>query len=431
MSLMITLDKYAPNLAKEWDSEANEKGPSDYLPFSNAYVYWRCARGHSWRAKINNRVRSHTGCPVCSNKIVLPGENDLKTLYPWIAEEWHGEKNGDLSPDQVLPKSNRYVWWKCKHGHEWRTKIHHRTEGNNCPVCAGNRVFAGLNDLKTQFPDVADLWDYEKNESKKPSDVTAHSHSYANWKCPKGHEWRAQVQTVTRSYQRNGQRTGCPFCAGKIVCDDNSLAFLRPELASEWNYTKNAGLTPDTLTPFAQEKVWWTCGACGHQWQAKVNNRARGTGCPKCAHTVVSEDNCLEKNAPLLAKEWDYLKNAPLAPRDVAVQSNLKFWWICSKGHSWPATVSNRSVLGEGCPFCNHRLPVKGANDFATIFPELLGEWAYDKNEKQPDEYLSGSNAVVWWRCKEGHEWQGKISSRVEGLRCPVCYPRIRYNKRY
>ena len=29
-------------------------------------------------------------------------------------------------------------------------------------------------------------------------------------------------------------------------------------------------------------KVWWQC-AQGHEWQSKINNRAHGNGCPKCA----------------------------------------------------------------------------------------------------------------------------------------------------
>ena len=59
-----------------------------------------------------------SGCPFCSNQIVLAGFNDLKTKDPELAEEWAYEKNGDLKPDMVAPFSAQKVWWKGKCGHE-------------------------------------------------------------------------------------------------------------------------------------------------------------------------------------------------------------------------------------------------------------------------------------------------------------------------
>ena len=32
---------------------------------------------------------------------LIPGENDLATLFPEIAAEWHPTKNGELSPNDV------------------------------------------------------------------------------------------------------------------------------------------------------------------------------------------------------------------------------------------------------------------------------------------------------------------------------------------
>ncbi|MGD0170140.1 MAG: zinc-ribbon domain-containing protein, partial [Smithella sp.] len=43
---------------------------------------------------------------------------------------------------------------------------------------------------------------------------------------------------------------------------------------------------------------------------------------------------------PVLAREWHPTKNGSLTPSDVSVGSNRKVWWLCSKGHAWPATVS-------------------------------------------------------------------------------------------
>ena len=70
-----------PELTKEWDYEKNKKLPSEYASGSDAKVWWRCEKGHSWRAAINSRVKSN-GCPYCGNKKVLAGFNDLFTANP-------------------------------------------------------------------------------------------------------------------------------------------------------------------------------------------------------------------------------------------------------------------------------------------------------------------------------------------------------------
>ena len=53
--------------------------------------------------------------------------------------------------------------------------------------------------------------------------------------------------------------------------------------------------------------------------------------------------NDLETLAPELAKEWNYDKNGSLLPPQVGGGgSHKKVWWICDKGHEWPATLSSR-----------------------------------------------------------------------------------------
>ncbi|MBQ03731.1 hypothetical protein CL673_03350 [Candidatus Bathyarchaeota archaeon] len=60
-----------------------------------------------------------------------------------------------------------------------------------------------------------------------------------------------------------------------------SLADRNPELAKEWHPIKNGDLTPAQVTPGSGKKVWWRCSR-GHEWEAMVKSRTRGTGCPYC-----------------------------------------------------------------------------------------------------------------------------------------------------
>lgn len=86
------------------------------------------------------------------------GKKDLASLYPEIAAQWDPEKNGDLSPEQVLPGSGKRIYWICEAGHSWQTAVYHRTEGHGCPICSAREAALkrGMNDLLTVSPELAD-----------------------------------------------------------------------------------------------------------------------------------------------------------------------------------------------------------------------------------------------------------------------------------
>jgi hypothetical protein len=65
------------------------------------------------------------------------------------------------------------------------------------------------------------------------------------------------------------------------VTDTYNLKILHPAIAAEWHPDKNGGLSPQGLTPGSGRKVWWLCNI-GHEWQATLRSRIRGSGCPFC-----------------------------------------------------------------------------------------------------------------------------------------------------
>ena len=102
---------------------------------SNKKVWWKCPKGHEFQGKINDRANKRRGCPICSNRIIVPGINDLKTLNPELAAEWDEWQN-ELKPTEVGIHSNKKIWWICYKGHRWKTSVNDRTRGTNCPICA-------------------------------------------------------------------------------------------------------------------------------------------------------------------------------------------------------------------------------------------------------------------------------------------------------
>ena len=202
-----------PDLARQWHPTRNGAlTPRAVTAGSHRKVWWQCERGHLWRATVLSRAGSGCGCPVCTGRVVLPGENDLATLFPAVAAQWHPERNGALTPEQVSPYSNRKVWWLCERGHPYQAVVAARTtHGSGCPYCAGRRVLAGFNDLATTVPRVAAQWHPTLNGGLTPEMVTAGSRKKVWWQCSEGHVWKAAV------YARAGaQKSGCPVCAGRV-----------------------------------------------------------------------------------------------------------------------------------------------------------------------------------------------------------------------
>ena len=136
------------------------------------------------------------------------------------------------------------------------------------------------------------------------------------------------------------------------------------QLMAEWDWEKNAelGFDPSQLTSGSNKKVWWKC-LKGHEWHARIANRALGKGCPYCSGRLATKGKSdLKTIHPQLAEEWNYEKNGNLLPENVTSRSGQKVWWRCAKGHEWQSAINNR-VAGNGCPLCSSELQ--------TSFPEF------------------------------------------------------------
>lgn len=334
-----------PHLAAQWHPTKNRKLKPEMVSWvSGKRVWWQCALGHEWRAQVSTR-KNGCGCPVCCGKQILVGFNDLATTDPELLTQWHPTKNGGLTPQKVSRGSSRAVWWQCDLGHVWQVSVASRIRGENCPYCAGKRVFVGFNDLKTVHPQLAQEWNYLKNAPLTPENVTPGSDKSVWWKCAGGHEWKAIIGDRSRG-------NGCPFCSGRnLIVGKNDLATIGPALALQWHPSKNGVLKPQDVTGVSGKEVWWLCGK-GHEWRAKISNRHMGNGCPYCANRkVLVGYNDLKTTHPQLSDEWNAGKNGDLSPEMFMAGSGKKVWWCCRKGHEWEARILSRS-RGTGCPHC-------------------------------------------------------------------------------
>ena len=127
-----------PELLIDWDHIKNKgKTPQDYTYGSKKRVWWKCAKGHSWKTAIANRHRGGL-CPYCNRVLAIPFETDAATVTPHLADEWASDKNKGVDIRNVLPFSNAKRWWTCDVcGHCWQSTVGARTQGSMCPRCHG------------------------------------------------------------------------------------------------------------------------------------------------------------------------------------------------------------------------------------------------------------------------------------------------------
>jgi len=247
-------------------SEAHGWDPLTVHAKSHAKRTWQCSIGHRYEAIVHNRTINDSGCPFCSGNKVLVGYNDCATVRPDLVIQ---AINCDLAG--ITAGSSRIVKWRCRVGHEWTASVKSRLRGTDCPVCSGNQVLQGFNDLVTTHPDVA-----SQLVNADPTKFSRGSKQLLSWQCQYGHVWEASPNSRTNGWR--GTITGCPTCTNRlVVAGFNDLGTTHPELLVEvdgWDATRySAG---------SAKRRSWKCQE-GHRWVTAINVRTAGRGCPTCS----------------------------------------------------------------------------------------------------------------------------------------------------
>lgn len=418
------LVKNNPELMKKYDFERNKNLDLTSLTArSSRKIWWKCpVCGNSWLATIasqNDKIKH--GCPYCSGRLVIKGKSDLLSQYPDIVKKyWYYDRN-KIKPDEISNESGQKVWWQCPVGHKWKATVSNKIHGSGCPKCNIENVNSFCEQafyfyVKQAFPDAVNSdqhigmeldvyipskktgieydgqpWhktkhkyeiDLRKNKLcqekgisliriREPKLKEMHDCIVFNRKDTETNQSLDEVIKQTLQYlkapsidvdtTRDESRILSQYAQKKY---ENSLAYLYPDLAKEWNYDKNGKLTPDKVNKGSRFKVWWKCPH-GHEYQMTIGDRTR-------------------------------------------------------KPYTDPKGKIHRP---QGCPYCSGRRAWPGFNDLKTKHPEIAIYWDYDKNaDLLPTQVTSGSRKKIWWKCKYGHEYQRVIESECNYKgRCPIC----------
>ncbi len=502
-----------PAFSEEWNYEENAK--IGYFidqigAGSGAKVWWKCPNGHSYDMVIQKRTSRGFNCPYCSGHRFKSGYNDLQTLYPDVAAEWHPSKNGIINPSDIPAKTHNKYWWVCPLGHEYLAAVNDRAIGHtNCPICNKRKqtsfpeqalyyyikkiypnavngyrdIFENTMELDIFIPEIKYGIEYDgkafhateeqyKREYKKfllcrkkgikllrlkEGRCNFEKVAYADFtfyiENPKNEEeLTAKFQMVidqidpesnmffrknffhySSDVKVNFNRDRAEILSNYLTDIPNSLQKEYPEIAKMWNYEKNGELTPSMFMSHSNTLVWWKCCKCGHEWQSQINSMTRDgrIGCAICAKAkrgktqtknALKERSLLKKCPPEILKEFDCNKNE-LTPDEITIGSARPIWWKCKTcGFEWYASPQSRIKIHTGCPHCSGRVAMTGVDDLKTLHPEALLDWDYERNSIQPDHILPGSGKKVFCTCHYcGFKWSAAVREKLKRKRCPNC----------
>ncbi len=415
-------------LMKEWDWEANaDLNPNKITCGSHKKVCWKCSQcGHKWQTVAKDRCLSHHGCPACSGRILVVGKNDLLTVRPDIAAQWHPTKNGNLRPQDVTYGWGKKVWWKCQRcDYEWQSTPNNRTrkQDDKCPYCVNKVCISGKNDLLTTNPELAKEWHPTKNGSLRPENVSRGSSKRVWWKCPHGHEYVAEVSNRT-----NG--TNCPICNVGRKTSFAEQAFyyyikqLFPDAINQYKSDFLGLMELDIFIPSIRYAIEYD----GKPWHGKGFKGKKEREERKysvCTQNNIKLIRIREGTIDMDAIIADHLFKVSHLNRknylDNTIKSVLKY---LLKKQSIIMNDINVDTERDRFKILSMMNVVRKNNSLAEKYPELAKEWHPLKNENlTPYMFMPGSKVKVWWICPIcGNEYQQTINHRSSrGHGCPKC----------
>lgn len=358
-----------PKAAAMW-SNKNEKSASEICANSGEQAVFVCpdckqefeARTYS---VVNSTKNGNTGCPVCADKKFVPGINDLATKCHEAATMW--SRKNDYTPYEIpVYSSNRAIFVCPDCEQEFKATVKdvvrsvRKYNTTGCPICAGQKVVPGINDLASKCPKAATMWSNKNKHSA--SEFTVKSNKKALFVCP---DCKQEFETVIKNIVRSTSMglTGCPVCASKkVVSGINDLASKCPKAATMWS-SKNERSAAE-VTVGSREKALFVCPDCKQEFKSTIHRvvtsvRNNNTGCPICrGFEVIPGINDLASKCPKAAAMWSSKNKCSAA--EVTVGSQKKALFVCfdckKEFKSTIASVVNSVNNGFTCCYdCNRR----------------------------------------------------------------------------
>jgi rubrerythrin len=407
-----------PLIAQEWHPTLNRSlTPDKVLPHSGKKVWWLCKKGHKFQQVVGNRTGLSQNCPMCNSqtsRLEVRIYTELSSLFE--NTNWRSKVEGNEV--DVLVKSIDLAIEID--GYPWH-------EGKEDADKLKSQIFKkhGLGVLRLRHEKLSDIGDNTLNFNSK-SDPVESVFKIVQWiiqTCNLDPKQRKKCESYLEKKRPIAEEEFLhilSFLPAPIP--ENSLPVLHPKLAAQWDNRRNGALKPESFSIGSGYKAWWKCSN-NHHWQATIEKRVSGTGCPYCSRKKATGKNNIATEKPELLELWDYDKNK-FRPEELLPGSNHVAWWKCSKGHSYSMEVKLVS-RGVGCPFCSGKR-VDKTNSFEALYPKFLVYWNVEANLPiTPSNTTRSSGKKIHWKCPTcSHQWLESPSNAFRRKRiffCPNC----------
>ena len=404
-----------PNLVKEIDRNKNKDFDEfSVKPGSQKKINWICKKKHKWKTSIYSRAIEGHGCKRCKmpySKQEIRIYSELKLLFSDVKIRFTKLKEEIDIFIPSLPLAiefDGFYWHKNKKNRDVEKTS--KLISHNIPVIRIRENLKPINGINIHIKtgvfgnkEFLLILDEIKKFIKNKTVIKKINH-------------RANLE----SFQNN-------VLFNKILSDmpapvyENSLEYVFPAIAKKWDYDKNFPITPDQVSKGTSDIYWFICQKKKHSYDAAVTQVTKNNHkCPYCLSRRIDKSNSLLALYPEIAKFWDYKKNFPLRPEEVAPNYNKHVWWICSKSHPPHEGTCNKKVNSKsGCPYCSGtraipELSIKKLHP--SFFSKIKRIDRIDKRKTHKDELLhmgEGTHTKVIINCKKCKK---EISNEVRGF---------------
>lgn len=247
-------------------------------------------------------------------------KHSFADVHPDLAKEWHPTKNGKLLPQHVTCGSAKKVWWYLpyddpntgKHfDFEWEASVSDRNNGAGCPFLSNKAVWPGYNDLDSVNPKLANEWNYKKNHSLTPKQVTAYSGKKVWWMCKNGHEWESVIRNRSMGF-------GCPYCSGNFKKSNNDVIKMIAQ--------KGINVAPIDDYVNANTPIRFKCLECGFVWKQRLSALLASRGCKKCFPYTESQEKKWNEMLELAKQYYEEKGDLNISPLEFYRGVRLGAW---------------------------------------------------------------------------------------------------------
>jgi very-short-patch-repair endonuclease len=372
----------------------------------------------------STRLCNHHDCPICLNR-----------SFSGHSRHTCWSVKNRLNPRQVFKSSHKKYWFKCDQcQHEFECGLNKVSVGRWCSYCSNppKRLCDDDNchsclEKSFQSHSKALCWS-DKNELN-PRHVFLNSNKKYWFKCNQcQHEFECALNQVVGG-------NWCPYCAHLKLCDNDGcqhcldLSFKSHPKALCWSDKNHE--KPRQVFLNSNNKYWFKCDVCLHNFEIQLNSIAKGNWCPFCGHKKLCDDNscqhCLDLSFMPHSKASCWSDKNTSKPRQVFKSSGKKYWFKCDQCQHEFECGLDKVIAGNWCPFCGHKKLCDNNScqhclcmSFASHSKESC--WL-DKNELKPRQVFKSSHKKYWFKCDQcQHEFECGLDKVTAGGWCFFCH---------